>query len=329
MAITIPISLDKKKRLVLSKVATERISQGKMKLGSSVKVKQCSDGNEFPDRIALDGKWKLNEKHDLEFGVSASSVWFPGMTIVFKTGIVSAKSNKIVFSARLTDPVEGIMALVLDFSGKWQVDKNNRLTFSVTRYSGKTDRLVFQSAWQVNKNNELFYKYSTRQLKTKEKKDFSFGLKGSWSLGPKRITYNLKGSSNSVLSFSADLGTPSIRAKDGEIRYTVGVRITSGGVQKEIIRSIAIYGTWKLGRDLKLGFEVAQSVGKKYIIKFTGEKPVFEDCMLSVALKTEDGKKFGAKIKFTQKFIKDMDLFLEGSSDIVEKKVLVGVRGKF
>jgi hypothetical protein len=327
MAITIPISLDKKKRLVLSKVAAERISKGKLKIGSSVRVKRYPDGSEFPERIALEGKWKLNEKHDLEFRVSASSVWFPGMTIAFKTGVISAKSNKIVFSARLTDPSEGIMTLVLAFSGRWQVDKNNRLTFSVARYSGKTDRLVFQAAWQVNKNNELFYKYSTRQLKTKEKKDFSFRLKGSWSLGPKRITYNLKGSSNSVLSFSAALGTPSIRAKDGEIRYTVGVRITSGGVQKEIIRSIAIYGTWKLGRDLKLGFEVAQSVRKKNIIKFTAAKPVFEGSMMSVALKTEDGKNFGSKIKFTQKFSEDMDLFLEGSRDSVEKKVLIGIRG--
>ena len=329
MAVKIPISLDERKRLVLSRTAVEKISRGRLKLDSSVKSAVYPDGAGLPERIALDGTWKLNERHDLEFGVSASSVWFPGMTISFKTGIISAKSDKIVFSARVTDSGGGVMATVLVFSGRWQADKNNRLTFGVTRYGGKTDRLVFQGAWQVGKNNELFYTYSAKKLKTKEKKDLSFGLKGSWALGPRKIAYKLEGSSDSVLSFSAALETPSIRARDGEIRYSVGVRFTTGGREREFIRSVAIHGKWKLGRDLSLGFEVTRTSGRKNIIVFNAEKPVFGAGMVSLGLKAEDGKKFGTEIKFVRPFGKDIELFLAGSRTLRESKVIGGVSGKF
>ena len=329
MAVKIPIALDKRKRLVLSRAAAEKISRGQLKLDSAVRVTSYADGPELPERMALDGTWKLNERHDLEFGVSASSVWFPGMTISFKTGIISAKSDKIVFSARVTDSGGGVMATVLSFSGRWQADKKNRITFGITRYKGKTDRLVFQGAWKVGKNNELSYTYSTRKLKTKEKNDFSFGLKGFWALESKRIAYKVEGSSDSVLSFSAALETSSIRAKDGEIRYSVGVRFTSGGRERELVRSIAIHGTWKLGRDLKLGFEVARRIGRKNTVSFTVEKPVFGRGTVSVGLKTADGKKFGAEIKFFKALAPDAEIYASLAAGHGVNSVMAGFRGRF
>ena len=329
MAVKIPISLDERKRLVLSRTAAEKISRGRLKLDSRVKSAVYPDGAGLPERIALDGTWKLNERHDLEFGVSASSVWFPGMTISFKTGLISAKSDKIVFSARVTDSGGGVMATALAFSGRWQADKNNRLIFGVTRYGGKTDRLVFQGAWQVGKNNELFYAYSSKKLKTKEKKDLSFGLKGNWALGPRKIAYKLEGSSDSTLSFSAALETPSIRAKDGEIRYSVGVRFTTGGREKEFIRSVAIHGTWKLGRDLTLGFEMARTAGRKNIIVFNAEKPVFGSGMVSLGLKTEDGKKFGAELRFFKKTASDAEIFAMFDVSRANKSAIMGLKRRF
>ncbi len=329
MTVTIPISLDERKRLVLTRTVAQEMSRGEFKLDSSLKSSSYADGTELPERIALDGKWKLNEFHDLEFGVSASSVWFPGMTISFKTGIISAKSDKIVFSARMTDYGGGVMATALAFSGRWQADKNNRLTFGVTRSGGKTDRLVFEGSWQAGKNNELFYEYSTRELKTKEKKDFSFGLKGAWDLGPRKITYKVEGSNDSVLSFAAALETPSIRAKDGEIRYVVGVKYTCGGKKQEVMRSVAIHGSWKFGKDLKLGFEVARTAGKKNVVTFLAEKPVFGNGTVSLGLKTENGKNFGAELKFSNKLKDDAEIFAVLAAKGGEKSVMVGVRKKF
>jgi hypothetical protein len=329
MAINIPISLDDEKRLVLSRSAAEKIARGRLKLGSRVKVSDLPDGTSLPERLALDGSWKLNERHDLEFAVSASSVWFPGMTILFKTGVVRAGGDKIVFSARLTDYGSFVMSSALSFSGRWQADKNNRLNFSVTRYAGKTDRLVFQGAWEIAGNNELFYTYSKRKLKTKEKQEFSFGLKGAWDLGPRRIAYKLEGSGDAALSFSAALETPSIRAKDGRIRYSVGVRFTSGGREREVIKKAAIFGTWKLGRDLSLGFEAETTAKGKNVITFSAEKPVLKGGNLLVGLKTQDGRKFGAQLKFSKTLSPDAEIFASLSADPGNKSVMAGFRRRF
>jgi hypothetical protein len=329
MAVTLPISLDDEKRLVLSRSAAENLARGRLKLGSSVRVKDRPDGGILPERIALDGTWKLNEAHDLEFLVSASSVWFPGMTILFKTGVTKATGDRIVFSARLTDYGSFVMSSVLTFSGRWQADKNNRLNFTVTRYAGKTDRLVFQGAWEIGKNNELFYKYSARSLKTREKKEFSFGLKGKWDLGPRKIAYKIEGSGDSVISFSAALETPGIRAKDGQIRYSVGVRFTSDGREREVIQKAAIFGTWKLGRDLSLGFEAQTTAKGKNVLTFTAEKPVLKGGNLFVGLKCSDGKKLGAEVKFAKPIGKDMEMFVGGAMSPREYRVIGGVRGRF
>lgn len=323
------ITLDDKNRLVLTRSAAQRLSRGPLRLSSSARTARYADGMELPERIALDGTWKLNDKHDLEFGIHASSVWFPGTTITFKTGLISAKANELVFSARISDGAGGVMGCAFAFSGKWQADKNNRLTFVMTRYTGKTNRLVFQGAWQVGRRNELFYTYSTEKLKKKEKDEFSFGLKGHWALGTRHLVYKVEGSNDSVLSFSAALQTPGIVAKAGEIRYSVGIRFTSGGKEKKLLRSVAIYGTWKLGRDLALGFEAESTVREKNVISFTAEKLIFDNGKLTVGLKTEDGRKFGGEVTFTKALARDVELFASLASLAGETRAIGGVRGSF
>lgn len=329
MAVKLPISVDDKNRLVLSRSAAESLARGRLKLGSSLRVSDLPDGTILPERLAIDGRWKLNEKHDLEFGVSASSVWFPGMTILFKTGVVKATGDRVVFSARFTDYGSFVMSSALSLSGRWRADKNNRLNFEVTRYGGKTDRLVFEGAWEIGKKNEIFYRYSGSKLKTKEKKEFSFGLKGTWDLGPRRIAYKVEGSGYSVLAFQAALETPGIRAKDGEIRYSVGVKFTLGGLERQVFRSAAIFGTWKLGRDLKLAFEAETTVRSKNVITFSAEKPVLKNGNLLVGLKCTDGKKLGAEVKFAKPVYRDIELFMGGSFSRDEYRVIGGVRGRF
>jgi hypothetical protein len=348
-----PITLDDENRLVLSRSAVERLSlpspgrknslagdgSGKTRGNGKVtaKLTEYSDGTVIPDKVILDGKWRLNENHDLEFSVRGYSNWLPKTTLTFKTGIISAKANELVFSARISDGKSGIFGCALAFSGKWQADKNNRLTFEITKYSGRSDRLVFQGAWQIGKKNELFYSYETEKLKRTGKEEFSFGLKGRWALSSKRIVYKLGSSTTnnqlsgptSVLSFSAALETPSIAAKEGEIRYTVGVRFTSGGKEKKLIRSIAIYGTWKLGKDLSVGFEAETTVRGKNLITFSAEKAVFKGGTLKLALKTEDGKKFGAEVEFAKSFTEDAELFALLSRFAGETRVFGGVRVKF
>lgn len=354
------ISLDDENRLVLSRSAIERLiipqtiphrTTPRRSAPLRCGVVRCGivqvaypDGTVIPDKVTLDGTWRLNERHDLEFSVRAYSNWLPKTTLTFKTGIISAKANELVFSARISDGKSGIFGCALAFSGKWQADKNNRLTFAITKYSGGSDRLVFQGAWQIGKKNELFYSYETEKLKRTGKEEFSFGLKGRWSLSSKRIVYKLESSTTnnqqlttnnqlsgptSVLSFSAALETPSIAAKDGEIRYTVDVRFTSGGKEKKLIRSVAIYGTWKLGRDLCVGFEAETTVRGKNLITFSAEKAVFKGGALKLALKTEDGKKFGAEVEFTKKFAEDAEIFASLSRFAGETRVFGGVRIKF
>lgn len=329
MATIPPISLDDKNRLVLSRSAVERLSRGPLKIISSGRVSGYADGTLFPDKVALDGTWRLSETHDLEFSVRAYSDWLPGTTLTFKTGIISAKGNELVFSARISDGEGGALGCAFAFGGKWQADKNNRLTFEITRYTGRVNKLVFQGAWRIGEDNEIFYSYSNQALKTKDKEEFSFGLKGSWALGARRIAYRVEGSSDSVLTFSAALETPSIIAKDGEIRYAVGVRFTMAGKEKLVLSSVAIFGTWKLGKDLSVGFEVKNTAAGRNILTFSAEKAVFKGGTLTLDLKTEDGKKFGAGVKFTKTFAKDIQMFVEYSRSGGDDRILGGITGKF
>lgn len=325
----LPITLDDRNRLVLSRSAIERLSKGPLKISSSSRSAAYFDGTELPERVSLDGTWRLTSKHDLEFSIHATSVWFPGMTLTFKTGLVSAGGNELVLSARINDGQGGILGCAFAFSGKWQADKNNRLTFSVTRYEGRSDRLVFEGAWEVGKKNELFYTYEREALKRKDKEIFSFGLKGRWDLGPKRIAYLVEGSGDSVLTFSAALETPGITAKDGEIRYQVGIRFSADGEEKKVLKSVAIYGAWKLGRDLKVGFEAESTAKGKNVLTFTAEKLIFERGALTLGLKTEDGRKFGAEVTFTEAIAKDVELFASLLCSSTERSIFGGVRGKF
>jgi hypothetical protein len=324
-----PISLDDKNRLVLSRSAAERLSRGRLKVTSSGRVSEYADGTQFPDKVALDGTWKLNETHDLEFSVRAYSDWLPGTTLTFKTGVISANGNELVFSARISDGDGGALGCAFAFGGKWQADKNNRLTFEITRFAGRSDKIVFQGAWQIGKNAEIFYSYSDQTLKTKDKEEFFFGLKGSWALGARRIAYRVEGSSDSVLTFSAALETPSIVAKDGEIRYAVGVRFTVNGKEKLVLSSVAIFGTWKLGKDLSVGFEIKNTAAGRNVLTFSAEKAVLKGGTLTLGLKTENGKKFGAEVKFTKAFSKDIQMFVEYSRSGGDDRILGGITGKF
>ena len=109
----------------------------------------------------------------------------------------------------------------------------------------------------------------------------------------------------------------------------MGVRFTTGGREKEFIRSVAIHGTWKLGRDLTLGFEMARTAGRKNIIVFNAEKPVFGSGMVSLGLKTEDGKKFGAELRFFKKTASDAEIFAMFDVSRANKSAIMGLKRRF
>ena len=64
-----------------------------------------------------------------------------------------------------------------------------------------------------------------------------------------------------------------------------GMWFTSGGKERELIRWAAIHGSWKLGRELTLGVELARTAGKNNVATFTTEKPVFARGTVSGVLK--------------------------------------------
>ena len=123
------------------------------------------------EKTVLEGEWSLTEDYDLSFRASVSDSVFSGQTFIMTGRVESVSENSLSFRVRTSNPELSIKSSSLNLKGVWQTDKNNRLTFLVSKTGSTGNVLTFQGAWQVNKNNEIILKYKKTDLKTKTKKD--------------------------------------------------------------------------------------------------------------------------------------------------------------
>jgi len=317
------ISIDSKNRVIITETFKDASRVGRnMRSVSSGGVRRLR-------KIAVDGSWSMTEDHDLKLKVSGIKSPYAGKTIVLRGEIKKVTGTRLIFGVRESDTVTGLRTRSIELSGRWRADKNNRITFAVRKSNGRRDVLRFQGAWSVGKRNELVYRYVKTSLKKGEKFEKALVFKGYWNLARRRLTYRIEGSTKSYFSFSASIGTKSLRASSGVIKYRVGIKYKRAKVYHQIRRVVSIYGAWKFGKDLSVRFEATGS-GKKYTaLSFTAEKPIGRGNIVAVALKAKDGEKLGVDVTFTKEFSKDAEVFLTLSRYPNESHIMSGVRIKF
>ena len=222
--------------------------------------------------------------------------------MILRGDITHVDGSSLTFRVRGSQLLSGVCTGSIQLKGKWQADKYNRITFQAARSRGRYDTLTFQGAWKVNRHNELIYRYSRTHLKTKTKKTRTLTFKGVWDLGKNRIVYRLDGAKDSFFSLKAGVRSQSLFAREGKIKYNVGVRYSKRKVYKKVRQTVTIYGTWKLMKDLKIGFEVTYSGRKRQEIQFFAEKFIVKDGSIAVSLKKKDGERMGIWVTFTVRF---------------------------
>ena len=317
------ISIDSKNRVIITETFKDA-----SKVGRNVRS-VSSGGVKTLRKIAVDGTWSMTEGHDLKIKVSGLKSSYAGKTIVLQGEIKKVTGTRLIFGIRESDTVTGLRTRSIELNGRWQADKNNRITFAVKKSNGRSDVLRFQGAWSVGERNELIYRYVKTSLKKGEKFEKALVFKGYWDLARHRLTYRIEGSNKSYFEFSASIGTKSLRASSGVIKYQVGIKYKKSKVFRQVRRVVSIYGAWKFGKDLSVRFEATAS-GKKYTaLSFTAEKPIGRGNTVAVALKAKDGENLGVDVTFTKEFSKDAEVFLNLSRHPNESRVMGGVRIKF
>ncbi|MFA5167641.1 MAG: hypothetical protein WC530_03830 [Candidatus Omnitrophota bacterium] len=287
----------------------------------------------------LDCKLELTPEHKVIYREQGGD-----KKAVFTGSLVAAKPDLLVISVTVQEDEKHFVAGLVKLSGKWELDEKNRITFSVKRGLDRYDKLTFQGVWEVNDNFQVTYTFETRQVVessgkerrrvTKVTQELVF--EGRWDISEKNcLTYLIGVDSESSFRFKGTFGTKSILAKEGEIRYQVGVEyeLKTGGF-KRMTQTITLFGKWKLSDDLALSFELECADGRKAAIsvgveldleKFQESCPLLPD-KVSVNLTSREGDPLGVEIVLTKDLFEgNVQTFVRFRESLKETAVEAGI----
>jgi hypothetical protein len=265
------------------------------------------------------GKWELDENHELLYRARRGEE-----EVKFKGTLVSVEPGTLVFSTTQKQANGKLVASLFKLTGSWQVDPKNRIVFEVEKKRGKTDKLTFQGTWEVGSAHEIIYTYERTRLKTKTKETQSLVFKGYWDISERhRLTFYLGGDSDSALRFRGAFQTKRLVAKEGEIRYQIGVEVRG----RTRLQTVTLFGKWKLARDLELSFEIEYGEGERKAILFGGTYFIGDGTSLEIKLKARDGAPLGAELVLTKEiFGEDGQMFVRLQKTLEESSLEAGVR---
>jgi len=293
------------------------------------------------DIETFSGEWELSPDHEVTYkerGLDKEST--------IKGSLIASEPDALVVSVTVQEDESHTTTGLVKLSGKWELDEKNRITFSVKRGLGKYDKLTFQGAWEVNKNHEVIYTFETQQVLegsrksrrrvTKVTQELVF--KGEWDLSDRTcLTYLIGVDSESAFRFRGTFETSSMLAKEGEIRYQVGVEYkTSRGAKKRLKQTITLFGQWKLSDDLALSFELECADGRRSAIKVgadinlkklqgSGIRRLLPD-EVSVDLTSKEGDPLGVELVLTKDlFDGNAQTFVRFRESLKETAVEAGI----
>ena len=284
------------------------------------------DGRTAPHRIHLDGAWSLTPDHDLLLTLHETDRQ-ERQTLYLNATLLRAEANALIVALRRNTRDDRQAAQELTLSGRWQADARNRLTFLAEKADGSEDRLTLQGGWEVDPHHELVYRYRRRSVSGPGREAQVLIFNGSWDItSADRLVYRLAGSSDSAFEFKASLQSPSLLASDGRLIYQIGIGLSAGNTLQ---RRVALFGTWKLNRDLSVSFEVPYAGGRVRAIRFEGAYAMTSRDRVAVALQDSRRQRLGLTVVFTRDLWPDAKLFLRLQRDAEDATVLGGVQVRF
>ncbi len=285
-------------------------------------------GATSPRAVTVDGVWALTSNHELTLTLRDTEDQ-DRRVVIFKGAVVQARAHALTFALQRGEVENRRTSQQFSLSGRWQADANNRVTFLVEHADGSEDRLTFQGGWEVGSKHELLYRY--RQQVTRARRlvheEHTLVFAGAWDVTKaSRLVYRVEGSTDSVFEFRAALQSPSLLAANGRLVYQVGLALSGG---RQITRRVALFGVWKLNRDLSLSFEVPYADGRLRTIQFYATYALTSRDRVAAPLQARDGKRLGLIVTFTRKLVKDAELFAQFEQREEERSVIGGVRVRF
>ncbi|MBU0604757.1 MAG: hypothetical protein KKH77_00520 [Candidatus Omnitrophica bacterium] len=293
MSEKIRYELDPYNRLVavrggLSLPKQRRVLDGRFVMGKrnslEYRVKSpAGSSDNVPHQLRLKGTWSLTANHNLKLTLDRSSRSSSGDSFTIAGDIIDVKKNALMFAVTTKRDMSIRTTYVLEMSGIWQADENNRLMFKVKREPLKHDTLLFDTGWEVNKNNEIIYRYKRWHPGKRVKKMHSFILRGKWKVDGKGVLkYELDAKSNSAINFRTSLGV----YDRNYIKYELGILLSQH--VRPVERVITLFGVWRIKRGSALFFDVKCAGGKAYSMSFSAEARLTPRDTISFKLKSPD-----------------------------------------
>ncbi len=268
-------------------------------------------------RQRIRGTWKLGPNHELQYRRLGADE-----SVVLKGELFAAEPTGLVFQITEQFQEGGFVDRLLTLQGRWQADAQNRLNFLVEREKGRNDRLTFQGAWEVGEGQQVLYRVQKDLREDKEARLLRF--QGYWGLsGSNQLAYVLDSSSDSSFRFRGAFQTFSVQAKKGQIRYQIGIELQG----KSRLKTITLFGKWKLSRDLALDFELEYGDGLARAITFGAVYGIRPGGTVEARLIGRDGRPLGLEILFSQEFLKGQgEAFVRLRRSLEETAAEGGVR---
>lgn len=287
-------------------------------------MKPTSINNLEEEGETIKGEWQLDRNHELAYRERKGKT----KVVRLKGTLVAAEAGTLVFSAEAKEAGGKTLTGIYKLTGDWRVDAQNRITFEVEKESGQKDKLVFSGSWEIGPNHEIIYSYQRSLRRTKKETSVTetqtLTFNGHWDLSERhRLAFLIEGDTGSALRFRGAFQTKSILAREGEIRYQVGVEIEG----RPQTRTLVLFGKWKFSRELELSFEIEYAEGGKRALVFGGTYRFDDQTGITVELKSRDGGPLGAEVVFTREFFgKDGRLFVRLRKSIEESNLEAGVK---
>ncbi len=334
MSEKIKYELDPYNRLVavdggLSLPKQRRVLDGRFVMGKrnslEYRVKSpAGTSDKVPHQLKLKGAWSLTTDHNLRLTFDRSSGGASGDSLTIAGDIIDVKDNALLFAVTTKRDESIRTTYVLNMTGIWQADENNRLTFKVNREPLKHDTLVFDAGWEVNKSNDIIYRYERSHSGKKLKTMRSLILRGQWKAeGRGFLKYELDAKSNSALNFRTSLGV----CEKNYIKYELGILLSRH--VRPVERVITLFGVWRIKSGSALFFDVKCADGKAYPMSFSAEARLTPRDTISFKLKGPDGRRgtegLGLRFELNHALLEgDGSAFLRVLRSRGESSILVG-----
>lgn len=277
-----------------------------------VKKPQSSD---TPQQIKLKGVWSLDKEHNLVLTLSKWGNQIAGNKLILESELIAAKDNSLSFSLASKDSKGDSHIYIVQFGGRWQADKYNRLSFNITKENGpsgrltrQADKITFQGLWEINKHNEITYTYD---------KSSTITFKGYWDITEKhRIKYVLNKEIRSEFDFKVSVGRKASRG----LQYEIGI----GAAPSK--KTITLFGQWKLNPKIGLLFEMPCEAGKINRLIFGANGKLDKNLNAEMRLESQSGKDLGIDVKLSRSILKEQgEAFIRALKSRKELSITAGI----